>query len=70
MLIQRICVYCKHFRINPNAPNNLKLGLCDLFKQQDVVTGEITNKFANVARIIDCKDGKYFTKTCSSRTLN
>jgi hypothetical protein len=55
-----ICVACKHFRVNPNAPNNLSLGLCSLYKYKDVITGDINYEFASAMRIFRCKDAKLY----------
>jgi hypothetical protein len=51
------CISCRFFRINAQAPKDLSLGLCSLFKRKDIITGEIRNEYAGTMRISDTDCG-------------
>jgi hypothetical protein len=64
--LQPICISCKHFRINPYVPHDLKLGYCSLFGKKNVVTGEISHEYASSIRIFECKNGKRYEQLPTS----
>jgi hypothetical protein len=60
-----VCKDCKHF--SPSKLQGLKdsdkieYGKCKLFREKDLITGEIEYEYASVCRVSKCKvEGVYF----------
>ncbi len=67
----KICINCVNFiehKTNypyDSLPNDNLYSKCKMFGEQNLITGEIENKFASTCRVDNTKcgiDGKYFTE--------